>query len=148
MKIKDLLRIENRPVVSIGPDETISAAVRKLIEYNRGSLAVCDDKGALVGIVTERDIVRKCFARIDTCNNAKIREVMTKEVVIGTPEDDADYAVMVMKQKRIRHLPIVDNGKVVGMVSMRDVLAIQLDSCKTEVRYARLFPTKSTRPVV
>ncbi len=147
MKIKDLLKAENRPVITIGPDATISEAVRKLVEHNRGSLPVCDAKGELVGIITARDIVRKCFARIDGCDNIKVKDVMTKEVVVGTLEDDADYAVMAMKQKRIRHLPIVDNKKVVGMVSMRDLLDVQLENCKIEVRYSKLLPRRTQRPL-
>ncbi|MDO8717283.1 MAG: CBS domain-containing protein [Dehalococcoidales bacterium] len=146
MKIKDLLK--DRPVITIGPDATISQAVQKLVEHNRGSLPVIDSKGELVGIITERDIVRKCFARIDGCDNIKIRDVMTKEVVIGTLEDEADYAVMAMKEKRIRHLPIVENKKVVGMVSMRDLLDVQLANCKVEVRYSQLLPRRTQRPIV
>jgi CBS domain-containing protein len=148
MKIGELLKIENRPVVTVGPNDTISAAVQKLVQHNRGSLPVCDEKGTLVGIITERDIVRKCFARVDGCDTVKVHGVMTKEVVIATPADDADYAIMVMKQKRIRHLPVVDNGKVVGVVSMRDLLDVQLDSCKTEVRYSKMFPRKTQKPIV
>lgn len=146
MKIKDLLK--NREVVTIGPDATISEAVQKLVEHNRGSLAVIDAKGELVGIITERDIVRKCFARVDGCDMIKVHNVMTKEVVIGTLEDDADYAVMAMKEKRIRHLPIVENKKVVGMVSMRDLLDVQLANCKVEVRYSQLLPRRTQRPIV
>ncbi len=148
MKIKDLIKIGNREVVTIGPNQTISDAVQKLSKHNRGSLPVVDEHDHLVGIITERDIVRKCFSRIDSCENVKVKEVMTKEVVIGTPEDDAEYAVMVMKQKRIRHLPIVDNEKVVGLVSMRDLLDIQLENCKVEVRYSQLLPRRTQRPIM
>jgi len=73
---------------------------------------------------------------------------MTKEVVIGTPEDDAEYSVMVMKQKRIRHLPIVENEKVIGLVSMRDLLDVQLENCKLEVRYSQLLPKRTQRPMM
>ena len=89
----------------------------------------------LVGIITERDIVRKCFARGDAFANIKVQDVMTKQVVIGSPEDDLDYAISVMKQKRIRHLPIVDDQKVLGMISMRDLLGVQLEETKAEIRY-------------
>ncbi len=148
MKIRDLLKIGGRELVSIGPNDTISAAVQKLAHYNRGSLPVIDDKGHMVGIITERDIVRKCFARADSCENVKVKEVMTKEVVIGTPDDDAEYAVMVMKQKRIRHLPIIEGDKVVGLVSMRDLLDIQLENCKVEVKYSQLLPRRTQRPIM
>ena len=148
MKIRELLKVGGREVQTIGPNQTISEAVQKLSKYNRGSLPVVDEHGHLAGIITERDIVRKCFARADSCDAVKVKEIMTKEVVIGTPDDDAEYAVMVMKQKRIRHLPIVENEKVVGLVSMRDLLDIQLESCKVEVRYSQLLPRRSQRPIV
>ncbi len=142
MKLTDLLNTKDfkyRIVVTVGPDESVSAAVQKLVEHDRGSLPVCNDKGELVGIITERDIVRKCFARSDAFANIKVQDVMTKQVVIGSPEDDLDYAISVMKQKRIRHLPIVDDQKVLGMISMRDLLGVQLEETKAEIRYAPLL---------
>jgi CBS domain-containing protein len=148
MKIRDLLKIKDRPVITIGPNGTVSAAIQKLIEHDRGSIPVCNEKGELVGIVTERDIVRKSFVRSDALASIKVGEVMTKEVAIGTPEDDLDYAVSVMKQKRIRHLPIVDSQKVVGMVSMRDLLDVQLSEAKAEIRYTGLLHRRPQRPVI
>ncbi len=64
MKIRDLLKIKGRPVITIRPNETVAAAIQKLAEYDRGSIPVCNEKGELVGIITERDIVRKCFVRM------------------------------------------------------------------------------------
>jgi CBS domain-containing protein len=148
MKIRDLLKIKNRPVITIGPSETVSAAIQKLVENDRGSLPVCNEKGELVGIITERDIVRKCFTRTGAFDDVKIEEVMTKQIAIGIPEDDLGYAVSVMKQKRIRHLPIVDNQKVVGMVSMRDLLDVQLSEVAAEIRYAGLLSRRTQRPTV
>lgn len=101
-----------------------------------------------MGIITERDIIRKCFARIGALTSIKIADVMTERVAIGAPEDDLDYAISVMKQKRIRHLPIIDQQKVVGMISMRDLLEVQLSEANAEIRYARLLPRPSRRPVV
>jgi len=146
MKIRDLLNLKDfkyRVVVTVKPDEAVSAAIKKLIEHDRGSLSVCNDKGELVGIITERDIVRKCFTRSGELDRIKVRDVMTKQVAIGIPEDDLDYAIDIMKKKRIRHLPIVDNQKVVGMISMRDLLGVQYEETRAEIRYAGLL---SKRP--
>ena len=148
MKIRDLLKIKGGPVISIGPNETISAAIQKLIKHDRGSIPVCNEKGELVGIITERDIVRKCFVGADILSSIKTEDVMTKGVAIGLPEDDLDYVISVMKQKRIRHLPIVDGQKVVGMISMRDLLDVQLSETKAKIRYAGLLPRPPRRPVV
>ena len=138
MKLGDLLNgkdLKYRTVVTVLPNETISAAVQKLVEHDRGALPVCSGSGEMVGIVTERDIVRKCFGRSGNCGRIKVQDVMSKNIVIGKPEDDLDYAMNVMKQERIRHLPIVDNKKVIGMISMRDLLGVKLDESKTEARY-------------
>jgi CBS domain-containing protein len=148
MKIRDLLKIKGRPVITIRPTETVAAAIQKLAEYDRGSIPVCNEKGELVGIITERDIVRKCFVPMDTLASVRIEDVMTKGVAIGAPEDDLDYAISVMKQKRIRHLPIIDQQQVVGMISMRDLLDVQLSETKAEIRYAGLLSRPPRRPVV
>jgi len=148
MKIRDLLKIKGRSVITIGPNETVAAAIQKLVDYDRGSIPVCNEKGELVGIITERDIVRKCFARMDVLSSIKIEKVMTTGVAIGAPEDDLDYAISVMKQKRIRHLPIVDHQQVMGMISMRDLLDVQLSETKAEIRYAGLLPRPPRRPAV
>ena len=148
MKIRDLLKIKGRQVVSIESNEHVSAAIEKLAHYNRGSLPVCNDKGELVGIITERDIVRKCFDYAGSFRNGKVQEVMTKKVAISVPGDDLDYAISVMKQKRIRHLPIVENGIIVGMVSMRDLLDVQLEETKAEIRYNSMLPRRTKRPLI
>ena len=145
MKIRDLLNLKDfkyRRVVTVGPNEAVSAAIQKLIEHDRGSLSVCNEKGEMVGIITERDIVRKCFTRSGDLTSVIVQDVMTKQVAIGTPEDDLDYAIDIMKRKRIRHLPIVDNQKVVGMISMRDLLGVQYEETRAEIRYAGLLPKR------
>ncbi|MBI4285370.1 MAG: CBS domain-containing protein [Chloroflexi bacterium] len=148
MKLRDLLKIKGRAVVTVKPEDAITTAIKKLAEHDRGSLPVCSSEGELVGIITERDIVRKCFTRIDAFASIKVQDVMTRQVAIGLPEDDVNYAISVMKQKRVRHLPVVDGQKVVGMVSMRDLLDLQLDEAKAEVRYAGLLARRPPRPIV
>ncbi len=148
MKIRDFLKAKSRPVVTIGPNDTVSAAVQKLAEYDVGSLSVCSDEGELLGIVTERDIVRKCFKSVNACASFKVQDVMTKEVAFGIPDDDLEYAISAMKQKRIRHLPILDNQRVVGMVSMRDLLDVELKESQAELRYCGLITKKPVRRIV
>jgi CBS domain-containing protein len=145
MKIRDLLKkpnFSNRVAVIVRPNQIVSEAIEKLIEYNGGSLPVCNEAGELVGIITERDIVRKCLAQSYDLNKTKIGDIMTTEVAICIPEDDLDYAISIMKQKRIRHLPVVDNQQVIAMVSMRDLFGFQYEDAKAEIRYARLLPKR------
>ena len=143
MKINDILKMKDfkyRAAATVRPNETVSEVIKKLIEHNCGSLPVCNDQGELVGIITERDIVRKCFGRSGDFSKIKINDVMTEQVAVCIPEDDLDYAINVMKQKKIRHLPIVDGQKVVGMISMRDIFGVQYEETKAEIRYASLIP--------
>ena len=91
MKIRDLLKIKDlkyRIPVTVGPDEAISMAIQKMAEHDRGSLPVCNDIGELVGIISERDIVRKYLDYGDAYPNIKVQDIMTRQVVIGIPEDD------------------------------------------------------------
>jgi len=138
MKIGELLNskdFKHRTVVTVEPNETILAAIQRLSEHDRGSLPVCNDKGELVGIVSERDIVRKAFTQPDaSMQKLRVKDVMSTPIIIGSPDDDLSYAIMVMKERRIRHLPIVDNLNVIGMISMRDLLGVQLEECQTEIR--------------
>ena len=138
MKLLDLLDAKDpkyRTPITIGIDDTIHAAIKKLIEHDRGSLPVCNDRGELKGIITERDIVRKYFTQSGQGIRIQVKNIMSTEVAIAYPEDDLNYALDVMKKKRIRHLPIVDkNKKVIGMISMRDLLGIQLEEANSTVR--------------
>ena len=138
MKLLDLLDAKDpkyRTPITIEIDDTIRAAIQKLIEHDRGSLPVCNDRGELKGIITERDIVRKYFIQSGQSIRIQVKNIMSTEVAIAYPEDDLNYALDVMKKKRIRHLPIVDkNKKVIGMISMRDLLGIQLEEANSTVR--------------
>jgi len=138
MKLREIFKMKDfkyRVPATARPDDSILTAVRKLIEYDRGSLAVCDDEGDLMGIITERDIIRKCFSR--NCfdlNAIQVKDIMSAQVVVGRPDDDLEYAINTMREKRVRHLPIVDNRKkVLGMISMRDLLGVRLEESDIQV---------------
>jgi CBS domain-containing protein len=138
MKLGELLNqkdFKHRALVTVKPNERISATIQKLAEHDMGSLPVCNEKEELVGIITERDIVRKCFTSGTDCSRFKVKDVMSEKVVIGNPEDDLEYAINAMRQERIRHLPIIENNKVIGMISMRDLLGVQLEQCQIHVKY-------------
>ncbi len=135
MKIKDILKIKGRPIITIGPDETVHAAIQKLVKNNIGALPVCDAKGAMMGIVSERDLLKECSQQIGALSSTKVKNVMTKAVAIGIYEDDIDYIMSIMTQKGIRHLPIMAGGKLEGMISIRDIIEVELEESKAQVRY-------------
>ena len=139
MTLGDLLNTRDakyRVVITVQPSETVMAAVHKLAKHDRGSIMVCDDDGKLLGIISERDIVRKCLTSGKDLDKTKIQDVMTTRVVVAKPEDDLSYAINVMKEARIRHIPIVDaQEKAIGMISMRDLLGVQLEESNATVRF-------------
>lgn len=138
MKLGELLtnkELNRRGAVKIDPNHTISDTIKLLVEHDCGSFPVCNDKGELVGIITERDIVRKCFTGGTDCSRFRVKDVMSTKVAVGRADDDLDYAINVMKMEKIRHLPVVDGHKVIGMISMRDLLGVQLEQSRTEVRF-------------
>ena len=143
MKIRDFLKIKARPVITIGPNDTLASASQKLVENNIGALPVCDNQGMLVGIISERDLLKECFQHSSILGNTKVQDVMTKSVAVGTPEDDLDYATSVMKQKRIRHLPVVVDQKVADIISIRDIVSFQLEETKAQIRYIGLLPRRT-----
>jgi len=134
-KVCDLLKARQRPVVTIGPDDTVEAAIRKLVQHNIGALPVCDSKGGVLGIVSERDLLKECAERPRNIGATKVKDVMTKEVVIGIPDDDLDYVMDVMTQQCIRHLPIIEGRNLQAMLSMRDVVDVLLEQSKAQVRF-------------
>ena len=133
-KVKDLLRTKGRPVITIKPNETVATAIQKLVENNIGALPVCDSKGVLLGIVSERDLLRECSQRSKAIGNTKVKDVMTRDVAIGVPEDDLGYVSDIMTQKGIRHLPIMIGAELAGIISMRDMVDVQLEESKATIR--------------
>ncbi len=135
MKIKDFLKIVSRPVITIGPDETVHDAIKKLVENNIGALPVCDAKGAMLGIISERDILRECGTRNTEIKSTKITNVMTKDVAVGILDDDLDYVMNTMTKEGIRHLPVMDGPELVSMISARDIIEARLEEYQVEVRH-------------
>jgi len=134
MKIKDFLKDNSRSLVTIGPDETGHAAIQKLVENNIGALPVCDAKGTVLGIISERDLLKEWGQRSTEIKNTRVKDIMTKEVAVAIPDDDLDYVTNIMRQKGIRHLPIMDGGKLVSMISARDIIKARLEACQVQVR--------------
>ena len=123
----DLTAIANRPPISIRPSATVRALALLMAEHRVGAAVVLDDHGALVGIVSERDIVTRVVARKADPDATLVSDIMTKEVRTAVAGDSTESAMQTMSAGHFRHLPIVDaQGIVVGVLSVRDVLNEQL----------------------
>lgn len=132
MNVKTILAKKSVSVITIRPEQSIREAVARLAEYNIGALVVIDETDLLVGILSERDITRT-MASDEQILSKLVSDLMSTNVITGLPQDDLISVANTMTEKRIRHLPVVDKGKLVGIISVGDVLKAQRDQYKGEV---------------
>lgn len=124
MKLREVM---SNPVIRIHPDETVAVAARTLTHYNIGILPVCGGDGRICGLVTDRDLVTRCLAAGRSAANTPIRDVMTSKIISARPDMDTAVAAGLMGREQIRRLPVVENGRLCGMVSLGD-LAVKEES--------------------
>ena len=118
MKVRELM---TKPVIHIAPGESVEVAARTLTHYNIGALPVCSPEGKLCGMVTDRDLVTRCVAAGRKPSNTTVREVMTGKVEQAQPDMDVSVAAHLMGRQQVRRLPVVENGKLCGMVTLGDL---------------------------
>lgn len=124
MLLKEVLATKGRTVHSVAPTVSIMDVVRKMVEHNCGSLLVCDGE-KMVGIISERDILRAIAATEERLEQLTVESRMTRNVITGSPTDSINDTIGLMSKNRIRHLPVLENGNVYGMISMGDVVNAQ-----------------------
>ena len=132
MKIDSILATKSAGVFTVGPDQSLEDAVGLLAEHDIGALIVVDQAGKPLGIISERDIVREA-ARNEKVLAQTVRRVMTKELVTASPQDDLETVLRTMTAKHFRHLPIVDRERLIGVISIADVVKAQLEKYQGEV---------------
>ncbi len=128
--VREILDHKNKPVVSIEPLASVLDAAQLMAEFNVGALTVHIDD-YLVGIVTERDYVRKVILDHKTSKETKISEIMTRDVVKVAPETLATECIALMKEHHIRHLPVAVEGQVIGIISLRDLFLETIEEAVT-----------------
>ncbi len=144
MRVADILRDKGSDVVTIEDHRTVHDAICTLNERRIGALVVRGEDGEINGIITERDILRECGERCiylgrsqepkESACPSLVRDVMTKHLIIGVPDDDLNYVMGIMTKNRIRHLPIVDEKGLAGIVSIGDVVNAHLNETDFENR--------------
>ena len=122
MKLREVM---TSPVIRIHPDETVAVAARTLAHYNIGILPVCGGDGKICGLVTDRDLVTRCLAAGRSPANTTVRDVMTAKIISAQPDLDGAAAASLMGKEQIRRLPVVENGRLCGMVSLGDLATQQ-----------------------
>lgn len=118
MKLREIM---TETVVRINPEESVAVAARTLARYNIGMLPVCGGDGRLCGVVTDRDLVTRCIAAGKEPVRTPVREVMTSNVVSARQDMDTVAAAQLMGRQQIRRLPVLENGRLCGMVSLGDL---------------------------
>lgn len=118
MKLKEIM---SRSVVKIHPQESVAVASRMLANHNIGALPVCQQDGTLCGMVTDRDIVTRCIASNRSPEQTTVQDVMTSRLVMAQPTMDVSVAAYLMGREQVRRLPVVENGKICGIVSIGDL---------------------------
>lgn len=132
MNIKSILATKGAHVVTIGPDQRVRDALNVLAQHNYGALVIADAQNHPIGIISERDIVRLA-AKNENCFSVPVGEVMTKNLILGVPQDDLRAVANTMTDRRIRHLPIVDDqGVLMGIVSIGDVVKAERNNLEGE----------------
>jgi CBS domain-containing protein len=125
-KVRDILRVKGAAIFSVMPTMTVFEALELMVEKNIGALLV-SDQGKFVGIFTERDYARKVILKGKTSKDTTIKEVMTENPFSVTPDSSIDDCMKVMTEKFIRYLPVIDNGNLVGMISIGDVVKFTIE---------------------
>ena len=118
MKLREIM---TNPVVRIHPEETVAVAARMLEHNNIGALPVCGSDGRLCGMVTDRDLVTRCLAAGKSPQTTSVREVMTTKIYVGRPDMEVSLAAGLMGREQIRRLPVMENGRLCGLISLGDL---------------------------
>ncbi|NHZ72108.1 MAG: CBS domain-containing protein [Aquificales bacterium] len=132
MKVRLILAKKGITVITITPDKQIRQAITVLAEKNIGALVVVNEDQQPVGILSERDIIRQS-AIDENVFSLTVADLMTKQVITGMPNDDAFSIAHTMTEKRFRHMPILEEGKLVGIVSLGDIMKAERNRYRGEI---------------
>jgi CBS domain-containing protein len=135
MLVKDILQAKDRRLITVGPDATLKQAMELLLKNKISSLPVLDDDEKLIGIISDKDIFRKAYEDARGFQTKTVGDCMSTNLIVGLPEDDLAYIAGVMTENRIRHVPIVHREKIIGLLSVGDIVKTQMEHIKVENRY-------------
>jgi len=142
MTVKDILNRKGNHIYSVHPQETVYDAIKKMADLNIGALMVLkNDK--IAGIVSERDYRNKVILKGRTSATTPVKDIMVNQVFCVNSTDNINLCMQLMTEKKIRHLPVLDNGKLVGIISIGDVVKSVIDQQKSEIDGLRNYITGS-----
>jgi len=146
MLVKTMLESKSKEIVTAKSSTKIDEAMDLLISKRIGCLPVLDDGGKLVGIVSDKDIFKKIHETKGDYHSLSVGDVMNKAVIVGLPDDDIAYIAGLMGKNWIRHVPIVENEQLIGLVSQRDIISTQAKTKEIENRYLKLYLDEMNGP--
>lgn len=132
MLISQILRDKGGEVHTLGADASVEQAAKELNLRKVGALVVADERGAPVGVLSERDIVREIAKRGAACLTDQVSSVMSRNVITAAPDESVDEGLDRMTDRRIRHLPVVEQGRLVGIVSIGDLVKHRIMAVEAE----------------
>ena len=141
-RLEDFLKLnKNRQIWTISKDQSVMQALILMSEKNIGAIIIVDNNDFPIGIFSERDYARKIILKGKSSKDTLLDEVMTKELITVTRDYEIDQCMEIMNEKRIRHLPVLENKKIVGIISIGDVLKIMIKEQKELIDHLQKFIT-------
>jgi len=138
MHVSTILRTKGSNVFTISPDATLADAAKTMVNDKCGSLVVVD-AGQVLGIITERDILRACASEPRHLSEIAVSKHMTRRMIVGAPSDEVNEIMGLMTDERIRHLPVMDEEKLAGIISIGDVVKAQFGQLSIENHYLKHY---------
>ena len=132
MLVRHILESKGRRIISIDSEATVSEAIAKLVQNNIGSLPVLDQSGSLVGVFSERDVLRVIHSRGEGFGRLRVAEVMTARPITCSLEDDVNDVMGKMSERHIAKVPVLSNEQLVGVISVGDVIKVMYDKVHAE----------------
>ena len=142
MKLREVM---TDPVIRINPEESVAVAARTMTHYNIGMLPVCGNDGRICGVITDRDIVTRCLAAGRAPSSTTVREAMTKGIIAVRPDMDTSTAAKLMGSRQIRRLPVMENGRLCGIVTLGDLATRGEDGEETAGALTEISSNLSSR---
>jgi len=141
-KLEDFLKLnKNRQIWTISKDQSVRQALILMSEKNIGAIMIVDNNDFPIGIFSERDYARKIVLKGKSSKDTLLDEVMTKELITVTGDYKIDQCIEIMNEKKIRHLPVLENKKIIGIISIGDVLKIMIKEQKELIDHLQKFIT-------
>ncbi len=139
MLVKDLLRYYPKTLITTPRNANILMAMEALIHHKISSLPVVEDENRLIGIVSDKDIFRAAYEKRENFLLVTVEHIMTTDLIVGVEDDELDYVAALMTNNRFRHIPIVRHDRLVGLVSIGDVVKTQIKNVEVENRFLKQY---------